>query len=126
MAKAAVRVSLAEQLPASGCGCCGGGGPGAAKQGCDPAKGVKQGCDPKAGTKRGCDPKGRPAAGANQVSNQGKAARDAALAYWRRQNGNRPVETKVTDFGCHVQVDIVSNNRIASSLRYQNGTITEM
>ena len=111
-AKAAVRVSLAEQLPASGCGCCGGGEPAASKQGCDPAKGAKQGCDPKAGAK--------------QVSGQGTVARDAALAYWRNQNGNRPVETKVTDFGCHIQVDIMSNNRIAKSLRYQNGTITEM
>jgi hypothetical protein len=115
-AKAAVRVSLAEQSPASGCGCCGGGGAAAVKQGCDPAKGAKQGCDPKVGA----------AAGANQVSNQGKAAQEAALVYWHQQNGSGPVETKVTDFGCHVQVDIVSNNRIAKSLRYQNGTITEM
>ena len=115
-AKASVRVSLAEQLPASGCGCCGGGGPAAAKPGCDPAKGAKQGCDPKGG----------PAAGAKEVSNQGKAAQVAALAYWRKQNGSIPVETKVTDFGCHVQVDIVANNKIAKSLRYQNGTITEM
>ncbi len=112
-ARAAVRVSLAEQLPASGCGCCGGGGPGAAKQGCDPAKGA---------SKRGCAPQ----AGGKQVSGQGSVARDAALAYWRKQNGNGPVETKVTDFGCHIQVDIMSNNRIAKSLRYQNGTITEM
>jgi len=112
-AKAAVRVSLAEQLPAAGCGCCGGGGPGVAKQGCDPAKGA---------SKRGCAPQ----AGGKQVSGQGNVARDAALAYWRKQNGNGPVETKVTDFGCHVQVDIMSNNRIAKSLRYQNGTITEM
>lgn len=111
-AKAAVRVSLTEQLPASGCGCCGGGGPAASKQECKPAKGAKQGCDPKAGGK--------------QVSGQGTMARDAALAYWRKQNGNGPVETKVTDFGCHVQVDIMSNHRIAKSLRYQNGTITEM
>jgi len=114
--KATVRVSLTEQLPATGCGCCGGKGAGAAKPGCDPTKGAKQGCDPKGG----------PAAGANQVSNQGKAAQDAALAYWRKQNGDRPVETKVTDYGCHVQVDIVSNNKIAKSLRYQNGAITEM
>jgi len=152
--KAAVRVALAEQLPATGCGCCGGGAaaakPGsdpsksakqgcdpalAAKHGCDPAKGAKQGCDPATAAKHGCDPakgvkqgcpKGGPAAGANQVSNQGKAAQEAALAYWRTQNGNGPVETKVTDFGCHFQVDIITNNKIAKSLRYQNGTITEM
>ena len=101
-AKASVRVSLAEQLPASGCSCCGEGGPGASKQGC-----ASQ-------------------AGGTKVSAQGTAARDAALAYWRKQNGNGPVETKVTDFGCHVQVDIISNNKLAGSLRYQNGAITEM
>ena len=104
--KAAVRVSLAEQLPATGCGCCGGGGPGAAKP--------------------GCDPKGGQAAGANQIANQGKAAQAAALAYWQKENGSGPVETKVTDFGCHIQVDIISNKQIAKSLRYQNGAISEM
>jgi hypothetical protein len=112
-ARASVRVSLAEQLPASGCGCGGGDGPGAAKQGCAPAKGA---------SKRGCAPQ----AGGKQVSGQGTVARDAALAYWRKQNGKGPVETKVTDYGCHIQVDIMSNNRIAKSLRYQNGKITEM
>jgi hypothetical protein len=115
-AKAAVRVSLAEQLPAAGCGCCGGSGPSVAKQGCGRAKAAMPGCTLQGG----------PAVGADQVSEQGKAAQEAALAYWRKQNGNGPVETKVTDFGYHVQVDIVSDNRIAKSLRYQNGTITEM
>jgi hypothetical protein len=105
--KATVRVSLEEQMQrSSGCACCGGSGTGPAKHG----------CDPKAGTPTG----GR------QQAPQITAARDAALGYWSRKHGTGPVETKVTDLGCHIQVDIVANNRIAGSLRYQNGTITEM
>jgi hypothetical protein len=105
--KAAVRVSLGEQIQGSaGCACCSVGGTGPAKRG----------CDPKAGT---------PARG-KQPASQTTAARDAAMAYWSKEHGGGPVETKVTDFGCHIQVDIVANDRIAKSLRYQNGTITEM
>lgn len=111
-AKAAVRVALDEQLPSAGCGCCSGGkgrpGQDAAGRGC--------------GAGKGCDPKKGPAAGQGDV----KAAQEAALAYWQQRNGGGPVETKVTDFGCHVQVDIIANNKIAQSLRYQNGTISEM
>jgi hypothetical protein len=121
-AKAAVRVSLDEQPPSSGYGCCG-NGKGPAKQGCDPSKGAaRQGCDPA----KGCGPQAGKSAGSQKMSAQGETARLAALAYWNKQNGSGPVDTKVTDYGCHVQVDIVANNRIAKSLRYQNGTITEM
>lgn len=107
--KAAVRVSLEEQMQSSsGCACCGGGGkgPGIAKQGCDPKSGAQ--------------------GGGKQPASQITAARDAAIGYWSGRHGNGPVETKVTDFGCHIQVDIMANNKIAKSLRYQNGTITEM
>jgi hypothetical protein len=124
-AKASVRIALEEQLPSSGgCGCCSSkaGANGPAKQGCDPKAGAGKGCDPA----RGCGSAKGTSAGAGQVSGQGKAAQDAALAYWQKQNGAGPVETKVTDFGCHVQVDIIANKKVAKSLRYQNGTITEM
>jgi soluble cytochrome b562 len=112
--KAAVRISLDEQPPSAGCSCC------SSKT---KANGTtKQGCDPKGGCG---SPKG-PSAGGVQASGQEKAAQDAALAYWQQRNGSSPVETKVTDFGCHIQVDIVANDKIAKSLRYQNGAITEM
>lgn len=107
--KAAVRVSLDEQMQSSsGCACCGrsGTGPGPAKRG----------CDPRAGT----------SAGGEHAASQITAARDAAMGYWSKKYGGVPVETKVTDFGCHIQVDIVENNRIVRSLRYQNGGIAEM
>jgi hypothetical protein len=104
---ATVRVSLEEQMQrSSGCKCCGGSGTGPAKHGCDPKAGAP--------------------AGGKQPASQITAARDAAISYWSKKHGNGPVETKTTDFGCHIQVDIVEKNRIARSLRYQNGTITEM
>ncbi|MEK6742991.1 MAG: SurA N-terminal domain-containing protein [Nitrospirota bacterium] len=107
--KAAVRVSLEEQMQSSaGCACCGGDGTGRGP--------AKHGCDPKAGT----------SAKGKQPARQITAARDAAIGYWSKKHGNGPVETRVTDLGCHLQVDILENNRIARSLRYQNGTITEM
>ena len=130
--KAAVRVALNEELPASrGCGCCNkgsatqGNGPanGPAKPGCDPAKrAAQQGC-PQG---KGCNPQAGPAAAGQKDSANAEKARAAALDYWKKQNGSGPVEMKVTDFGCHVQVDILANNKIAKSLRYQNGAITEM
>jgi hypothetical protein len=120
--KAAVRIALNEELPASGagCGCC---SKGAGQQGSGPANGQgKPGC----GQGKGCNPQAGPAAGSPQAKAQIEAARTAALDYWKKQNGSGPVETKVTDFGCHVQVDIVANSKIAKSLRYQNGAISEM
>jgi hypothetical protein len=104
---ATVRVSLEEQMQrSSGCACCGGRGTGPAKQGCDPKAGAS--------------------AAVKKPGSQITAARNAAISYWSQKHGSGPVETKVTDFGCHIQVDIMENSRIASSLRYQNGTITEM
>lgn len=122
-ARAAVRVSLNEELPASGagCGCC---GKGPAQQGNGPGNNVPG--SPGCGQGKGCGPQAGPAAGSPEAKAQVEAARAAALDYWKKQNGSGPVETKVTDFGCHVQVDIVANSRIAKSLRYQNGAISEM
>jgi len=105
--KATVRVSLDEQMQKSaGCACCSGSGAGTATH--------------------GCDPKARANGGGKQTGPQITAARNAAIGYWSKVHGSGAVETKVTDYGCHIQVDIVENNRVAKSLRYQNGTITEM
>ena len=109
--RASVRVALAEQLPGSGGGCGSSGGCGSG--GCGGATGGKGGC----GT--------APKTGAN-VSPQAKEAQKAALVYWRERYGDDAVEAKVLDFGCHIQVDMLKAKRIAKSLRYQNGTITEL
>jgi hypothetical protein len=106
--KAVVRVSLAEQSSGPGCGCCSkGGGPAAMKPG-----------SPKCGA--GAPRQGR------LSPEQTRAAHDASLAYWREKHGPDAVATKLTDFGCHIQVDIVRNEKIVGSLVYQAGNVTEM
>lgn len=106
--KASVRIALAENLSGPGCGCCGEkGGPSAEGRG---------------RSYRECQTeKGRPAA-----SEGTKAAEDAGLRYWHAEHGQDTVSARLRDFGCHVQVDIVQNEKIVGSLRYQDGNITEM
>jgi hypothetical protein len=60
------------------------------------------------------------------TSEQTKVARDAGLAYWHGKYGPESVVAQVKDYGCHMQIDIVKNNKIVSSLRYQAGKISEM
>jgi hypothetical protein len=103
--RAVVRIALREQLPSSGCGCCASGGTVAGTQGCDPGR-------------------GRP--GGEGSGPQAEEARTAAIAYWHEHHGPGKVETRLTDFGCHIQIDIIQASRTAASLRYQNGTITEL
>jgi hypothetical protein len=50
---------------------------------------------------------------------------DAGLAYWREKLGGGEAGVRVTDFGCHVQVDIIRDGKAVKSLQYQNGRITE-
>jgi hypothetical protein len=94
-AKAAVRITLAEQISGPGCAC----------------------CNKKAGPGQG---------GAQAASEQTKAAAAAGLQYWHAKHGPDDVATQMIDYGCHVQVDIVKNERVIASLRYQGGKITEM
>lgn len=50
---------------------------------------------------------------------------DAGLAYWREKLGGGEAGARVTDFGCHFQVDIIRDGKAIKSLQYQNGKITE-
>ncbi len=54
-----------------------------------------------------------------------KRIADAGLAYWREHYGKGEVTARVSDFGCHMQVDIIRDGRVVKSLQYQNGRITE-
>jgi hypothetical protein len=105
--KASVRIALAEQMSGPGCGCC---------NNRDEGAGLKKGMP-------GCTARG--AVGAAQTSEKKQTAVDAALRYWHAKHGPDPVTAKPTDFGCHVQVDIIKNEKIISSLRYQGGSILE-
>jgi cbb3-type cytochrome oxidase subunit 3 len=50
----------------------------------------------------------------------------AGLAYWREKLGGGEAGARVTDFGCHFQVDIIRDGKAVKSLQYQNGQISEM
>ncbi len=116
---ASVRVTLAEQWSAAGCGC-------AAKN--RDAAPAADGCR-MAGT--GCRMAKnqsaapiQPASSKTEAANKERAA-EAGLAYWHQKHGSEAVEAKVTDYGCHLQVDIIKDNKTIDSLRYQNGSISE-
>jgi hypothetical protein len=112
-AGASVRITLAEQLSGAGCGCCG-----------------------KADAARGKG--GRMRSGANTTvakndssslpptpSSAREKASAAALEYWHQKHGPESVETKVSDFGCHMEIDIIKDGKTVGSLRYQGGRISE-
>jgi SurA-like protein len=74
-----------------------------------------------------CGPGGGCRAGkGGAASASARAAEDAGLRYWHAKHGPDNVSTRLRDFGCHIQVDILKNEKIISSLRYQDGNITEM
>jgi hypothetical protein len=104
--RAAVRIALAGQGAGPGCGCCN------TKDGQASQRSGIQG--------HGCAAVNKPVA-----SDVGKAA-DAGLRYWHAKHGLDTVTTRLTDYGCHIKVDIVKNKKIIGSLRYQDGNITEM
>jgi hypothetical protein len=120
-ARATVRIALAEQWSGAGCGC---GGPEARTPG---GQAMNRGCAmSKAGSPAGQAGRMRSKRGASAQPNAQKAAADAGLRYWHEKHGKATVTTKLTDFGCHIQVDIVKNEKIIGSLRYQDGSITEL
>jgi hypothetical protein len=104
--RAAVRIALAEQGAGQVCGCCNTG-------------------TAQASQRSGIQGHGCAAVNKRAASDVGKAA-DAGLRFWRAKYGPDAVTTRLTDYGCHIQVDIVKNNKIICSLRYQDGSITEI
>lgn len=115
-ARASVRIALSEQWSGAGCGC---GDPKtqqAADRGCAMTNTV-----PSAGRAECRHPKNGPSAHTGIE----KEAADAGLAYWHAKYGNDAVTTRSADFGCHIQMDILKDEKVIGSLRYQDGSITE-
>lgn len=110
-ARAAVRVALAEQWSGpGGCGCCGRGPGGNAA-----ALRTAGSAAPEAGERRAV-----PAAdGKSEAASKG-------LAYWREKHGDEAVTAQVRDRGCHMEIDIIKDEKVIGSLRFQRGRITEM
>jgi hypothetical protein len=107
-AKASVRIALAENLSAP-CGGCRSQSEGQSIQTCSRPD-------------RGCQARN----GRTASTIASKAAEEAGLRYWHLKHGPDAVSARLQDFGCHIQVEIVKDERIIGSLRYQDGIITEM
>ncbi len=80
--------------------------------GCCGAGGSSGGCSGGGGTARQADPRIE------------REAQTAALEAFQRTNpAEKGVTAKVTDYGCHIQVDIQKEGRLIKSYSYQNGKI---
>jgi predicted nucleic acid-binding Zn ribbon protein len=111
---AVVRVTLAEEWSGAGCGC---------SKGSKAAAPAARGCGMSGA---GCTmAKGDRAAAPAWGAPDKKKAAEAAIKYWHVKHGNGAVAATVTDFGCHMQVDIIQDNKTIASLRYQGGSISE-
>jgi hypothetical protein len=99
------------QAPGQGRGsCCGSGGGGSAGGGCGGRGGG--GC----GTKQ---------AGPLEPELESKASA-AALAEYRKNNpAEKNVKARVTDYGCHIQVDIEKGGRVVWSYSYLDGKVVD-
>jgi hypothetical protein len=116
--KSTIRIALAENGSTSGCGSKAGCG-----DGCTMTGGQQQKQPASTGP---CCKTSVPAAPSGQQKDRSKAAEAACLKYWHDKHGADTVTAKLTDYGCHMQVDIIKNNKNIATLRYQNGSITEL
>ena len=55
-----------------------------------------------------------------------KEARVKALQYYEAKKGKNGADARVTDFGCHIQVDIVEKDKVVLSLTYDRGEVQEI
>ena len=54
-----------------------------------------------------------------------KDAKEKALEYYEKKTQKTGAEARVTDFGCHIQVDIVEAGKVVLSLTYSQGVVEE-
>ncbi|MEW6376070.1 MAG: SurA N-terminal domain-containing protein [Thermodesulfobacteriota bacterium] len=55
-----------------------------------------------------------------------KEAKAKALEYYEKKTQKKGAEAKVTNFGCHIQIDIIEDNKIVVSLTYNGREIQEI
>lgn len=55
------------------------------------------------------------------------AIAEAGKVFYLQQTGTKEqVETKVTDYGCHIQCDVLSGGQVIKSYSYRNNTFVEI
>ena len=50
-----------------------------------------------------------------------KEAKAKALEYYEKKTQKKGASAKVTNFGCHIQVDIIEDGKVVVSLTYKQG-----
>jgi len=55
-----------------------------------------------------------------------KEAKAKALEYYENKTQKKEVEAKVTNYGCHIQVDIIDNGKVVLSLTYNGKEVQEI
>jgi hypothetical protein len=53
-------------------------------------------------------------------------AKAKGLEYYEKKTQKKGASAKVTDFGCHLQVDIIEDGKVALSLTYRQGEVQEI
>lgn len=55
-----------------------------------------------------------------------KEAKAKALEYYEKKTQKKGANTRVTNFGCHIQVDIIEDGKVIISLTYNQGEVQEI
>jgi D-Tyr-tRNAtyr deacylase len=55
-----------------------------------------------------------------------KDAKAKGLEYYEKKTQKKGASAKVTDFGCHIQVDIIEDGKVVVSLTYKQGEVQEI
>jgi len=55
-----------------------------------------------------------------------KEAKAKGLEYYEKKTQKKGASARVTNFGCHIQIDIIEDNKIVVSLTYNQGEVQEI
>jgi len=55
-----------------------------------------------------------------------REAKAKGLGYYERKTQKKGANARVTNFGCHIQVDIIENGKVVISLTYREGEVQEI
>lgn len=86
----------------------------------EPVSTAKASC---CGSGGGCGGGGRAQALDPKIEQEAKAK---GLEYYEKKTRKKGAGAKVTDFGCHIQVDIIEDGKVVVSLTYRQGEVQEI
>lgn len=69
---------------------------------------------------------GSPRGSGAQTDDRSKRLTDMALAKFRTEVGHLPVTARVTEYGCHIQIDIYNGSKVIRRYGYQGGVLYEI